>query len=146
MAFFDKLKFWKKDDDFSDLDKDFNKGFSNMDTGFSGQDTGFSNQDRYLGLPPSQGVPDVSKYERVGEQPMGPPQQFGQPSINTPSAFSAQPKPMYQEVPPSSNNPELDVISAKLDAIKASLDAINQRLNNLERAAYPEQPKRRDLW
>ncbi|MBD3164554.1 hypothetical protein GF323_05090 [Candidatus Woesearchaeota archaeon] len=143
MGFLDKLKFWKKDDDFgSSLDmKD------NFSSDMGMQDNNFSQQNS-LGLPesrnarqdnlgmPSRNMPDMSQYRGVGDlqgqndMNMSLHRQLSSNEENAP--FSA-PNQGYHEA-----SSDMQVISAKLDAIKATIDAINQRVANLERVAYEQ--------
>ena len=128
MAFFDKLAFWKRKDDFGDLGKDLGM---DKDMGM-GMDAGPS-PDLGMGLEASQ--PQQQPFQKY-------------PSVQQ-SSFqpSFQPQPAYQ-VPPSQqsyqsdsyiNSKNLEVISSKLDALRATMESINQRLANIEAIARGEQ-------
>src|SRR3989338_11259767 len=131
MAFFSKLAFWKRRDDFSDLGKDL------------GLD-----KDLGMDLGPS---PDLGMgMDTTGQQPY---QKY--PSFQAQSNFQTQPafpsQPAFQQTPyPNDdfiNSKNLEVISSKLDALRASLESISQRLANIEAIARGEQEdsrRRRD--
>ncbi len=138
----DKLKFWKKDDEFSDLDLDKDLGLG---------------KDRELGLD-FPGQENQSARPKAFEEPLG-----GEPKPERsfdPSAQTEQPQPQQyfqqqQQQPRYSQQPqsqpqqspqyaqqnvgkELEIISAKIDALRASMEAINHRLNSIEKSVTKE--------
>lgn len=123
MGFFGKLKFWKKDDEFSDL------GLGNEDLGFS------SSQSTGLGLP-KEGLPTQESPEGIA-----PKQSPEYPDLSKPYTTT----PVQQAETGSTDmykiSKEVEVISSKIDALKASMDSINQRLANLERIAEGDKKK-----
>lgn len=128
MAFFDKLKFWKKKDDFGDIGKDLGL---DKDLGL-GKDLGMD-----LSPGPS---PDLGMGLDMGQPPQQPLQKY--PSFQQPSFQpSFQPQPAFQQpsYPNDMASKNLEIISSKLDALRASLESINQRLANIEAIARGEQ-------
>lgn len=108
---FDKFKFWKKDDDFSDLD---------LGLGDDNQ-TG-------LDLPSSK---PLSPPERPSFDKLEP---SGISEMQAPPMSRAM--PMMQQGNSNNNNDlmqkELEIISAKLDTIRASIEALNHRMASIE--------------
>ena len=136
MAFFSKLAFWKKKDDFGDLGKDLGL---DKDIGM-GMGEGPS-PDLGMGLEQSQPQQPYQRYPS-----------FQQPQQGFQSAPSFQAQPAFQQPPAqpsySSNDSyiaakNLEVISSKLDALRASIESINQRLANIEAIARGEQQEQR---
>lgn len=134
MAFFDKLKFWKKKDDFADL-------------GLKGAEAGLGAD---LGLPDTGiGRPELNPDLGLGpepfrQEPMQP--QFQQQPYNYPQP-SPQPPTMMPQQPVQESRDNIEVVSSKLDVIKAKLDSVEQRLANIERIAQSEQEEhRRKTW
>ncbi len=129
MGILDKLMFWKKKDEFSDIGLG-DKPSSKVDLGL-GLEYGTNNEPpQSLGLePPAMQQP----YPQ-----MQPPSQQMPPSFgNTPNLN--QPQMQSQDYAMSKN---LEVVSSKLDALRAALDSINQRLANLEAIARGEEDNR----
>ena len=109
---FDKLKFWKKNDDFGDLDIDKELGLD---------------QENTLGL-------EAEKQEDTFQRPRMP-KAFEEEknTMNTPfEAPRVQPQPIQQPVADNSIQKDMEIISAKLDALRSTMEAINHRLNSLE--------------
>jgi hypothetical protein len=139
MGVFDKLAFWKKD---QNLGKDFGAdlGLGNMN---QGPDFGFppqQGQHGNMGLDQNMnlGMPDDMGFGNIGSGPQAPP---GQPSsMQQPFGSPLQPQqPMQSDY----KSDKFEVVSAKLDSIRYTLESINQRLANLERVAYGEQEKKK---
>ncbi|MBU0667270.1 MAG: hypothetical protein ABIC91_00335 [Nanoarchaeota archaeon] len=127
MSFVDKLKFWKKEEDFNFDDPLMNDNSTNMnmDLGLDQHKTdGLINTPD--GLPPSE-----SAFEQVKRDDSN--RSLFAQQQKTSSPFDAQPIPQ---------NKDLELISAKLDTIKAELDAINQRVQKIERIADSEHNKK----
>ncbi|MBL7056525.1 hypothetical protein ISS07_06435 [Candidatus Woesearchaeota archaeon] len=136
MSILDKVMFWKKKDEFSDLGSDpFGKGSLANDPLASnnppqdnlafGNEFNPSPQPSFgQQSPPKQQFPQPSSFQ---QQP--PP--FQQPS--SPQSFSPKSEPNYQQQDLASKN--MEIISTKLDALRASVEIINQRLANLESIA-----------
>jgi hypothetical protein len=128
----EKLKFWKKKEDFSDLglDKDISMG----------GDFGMPKPpEDNLGLPPSttnfnqpQSTPNYQPSTPIGFNQ--------QPTYQPPQHSYQQPTLMGQSQTQVQNDSvmgkNIEIVSYKLDALKAALDSINQRLANIERVAY----------
>jgi hypothetical protein len=132
MSFLDKVKFWKKKDDFSDLDlgKDFDLGSD--DLGKSPIDSSKSFSDSFNDQDNQPIQQEQSQYSAPSA-----PESFSQISDARPPDI--QSVPSYQ---PPQTSQDLQLVSAKLDAIKAYLDTINQRLANLENMARGHDEKR----
>ena len=136
MGILDKLTFWKKKDDFSDLGKDLDLG----------KDFG-----KDLGMDMNQGPsPDLgSGLEPMQSQPFQKYPSFqGQQNLPNPSFQQPYQQPAQPSYPSAANDPyiaskNLEVISSKLDALKASIDALNQRVANIESIARGEQEDQR---
>lgn len=140
---FEKLMFWKKKDDFSELDKDFGLG-NEMSLGpdlNSTQPASFG-QDNF-GLEAGH-ADNIQPFNA----PMARPQTYPQQPMVQQQPFQMQQAPQY---PPTQQDSivgkNIEIISYKLDAIKSSIDSINQRIANLEKIAYQtesfDQPGRR---
>ncbi len=140
MAFMDKLKFWKKHDDFADMDRELNT---------------LKPKDQ-LGLPSKDPISGTDTTLDFGhEEDMS----FGMTPPNDDNVFSRQPqRPLQYERPhqqsqPSISSTQLDLIAAKLETIKVSLESINHRLVAVEHALRvrdyqeTEEPRRRrGVW
>ncbi len=159
MGFFNKIMFWKKHDDFSDLglpkgsgkDAFNNIDFNNDPMGFN-QGQNFGQEDEFsatanLGYPQqngmSNGMPNAGR--QFGQQQQFPSQNgfsnYNNNSQNS-SRYGAQSYDPGREL----ENKNMEIISSKLDAVRASLDSLNQRLANLEaiaRGSEDERPKRK---
>ena len=131
MTMLDKLKFWKKKDDFPDLKLglDLGKGVGgfgkDVTSGLGGTgDLGFRPEtDISLRGPGAETVMEESK---LTPSPLGT-SSFG--------GFS-QPSPKADIMAK-----DIEIISSKLDALRAQMEAVNQRLANIE--AYMNDQKRR---
>ncbi len=144
---FDKLKFWKKEDEF-DLDsvanKDFSKEFGPT-PGLPG-DTQGTDQKPF-------GMEEKSPF---GEDFTKPSQtSFTTPDVGFPGAarsggganINQQPQPnsWQNSQPLSLQNREVELLNSKLDTLKAMLQSIDQRLNEMERTNMSDKQKQR-LW
>ena len=159
MSFFDKLRFWKKDDvQGPDL------GLQGMEPGLGqgpnlGMDlgeSGFGDVDKPMyGYPaqqaPLQGYPSPPRQQsqQQGYAQQGFQQQEYEPPVvrtfdhtKAPFQYPAQ----QQDVSPQQYvaDKNYEVISSKLDAVRAALESINQRLANLERMTQDQ--RRRGGW
>jgi hypothetical protein len=121
MGIFDKLMFWKKQDDL-DLGNINSQAGMPADMGQIPSDP-FSTE---MGIPQQQ----FGQYR----------QQMAQPQYSPQQPFSRMDYAGQQQ--PSYGNKDLEVVSAKLDALKAYMDSINQRLANLERIAEGQSGRR----
>lgn len=125
MGILDKVMFWKKHDDFSDLGLD--KGFGKDNLAF-GDDFGAGQQ---------QGYGQQSPYPQpFPQQPQFTPPSFSQQSFQQPS-FQQPSYQSYGQQDMAAKN--LEIISSKLDALRASIESLNQRLANLEALARGEE-------
>jgi hypothetical protein len=169
MGVFDKVKFWKKEEEFSDLSNLGNFGLEEKPgapaelEGLGGGFGGGLGELPPLGGPelPGIGAPthaeevqptEVSKAmgEQLGLKPSAP-----QPAQPTPQQqpYAAQPTyqapqqayPQYPQPSLGEMAKDIEIIHAKLDAIKSTLDSINQRLATIERMAGGE-PRQRYNW
>jgi hypothetical protein len=149
MAFGDKLKFWKKEEDFSDLG-DFGLG----DLGKKEASAASSDEDIFgkgFGAEPGAAEPmpgAAPGMPGAAEQPM-PTQPEGMAQPVFPSAAERAGVPAQPQVPPpqytsptDTYSKDMELISAKLDSIRATLESMNQRLANLERMAQGESKKK----
>lgn len=136
MSVLDKLMFWKKKDEFSDIGLDIGKDVGGSGMSLGKADTGFGAQgDLGLGSTPEP---------NFGAQP---PRQPSTPSFQQPPQQFAQPSFQQQSHNDYSVSKDIEVISSKLDALRAGIESINQRLANIERIAYGEQEQqRRRSW
>ncbi|PIN69498.1 hypothetical protein COV93_05210 [Candidatus Woesearchaeota archaeon CG11_big_fil_rev_8_21_14_0_20_43_8] len=134
---FDKLKFWKKKDDFAGLSD------ININTGM-GQTDPYGGHQQSFGHDP-YGQPRHDPYS----QQQG--NQFGQPHSD-PFGSNQQNFDVHP-VQGSTNfaggagggnmEKDLEIISAKLDALKSALESINQRLAHIEHIASQDDPQQR---
>ena len=128
MGILDKVMFWRKKDDFSDLGLDGKQPFGNDALAFGN---------------------DFSMGAGLGQPAMGQSQGFSQPPQNMGFSQPAYPQPSYQSYQPryepqqdmASKN--LEIISSKLDALRASIESLNQRLANLEAIARGDEDRQR---
>jgi len=105
MSFFEKLKFWKHDDEF-----DFDK-MAEKEMGLGDQPSGLDQeQKKRLGLD----EPSAFSDQHLGSS--------FQPSAPAPPAYSG-------------GNRDLELINSKLDTIKALLSSLDQRMSYLERGS-----------
>lgn len=130
MGILDKIMFWKKKDEFSEIglgDKE-NLAFGNDFSAAPG--TG-------LGPTPPGGQGYGQQYPQSQQSQGYPSSQPSMPSFSQPQ-FS-QPQPSFNNPHQEMNSKNLEVISSKLDALRASIESLNQRLANLEAIARGEQ-------
>ncbi len=143
MGILDKVMFWKKKDDFGDMDLG---GKDNLAFGDDFGQGNFPGQSAApgTGLGSDVGGRGFGSYSQQYPRPQGFQQQPypQQPSFSQPSY--PQPSNYGQEV----ESKNLEIISSKLDAIRASLESLNQRLANLEAIARgdEEQSRRRRYY
>ena len=129
MGFFDKLKFWKKDEGFDDLgDLPEMPGSPTLPPPMPGEPQ--------LGLPTplGQGLPQT---------PMPPPTEQQEFQVNEPivrPAMAQQP----QQPPIQQGGREHELMLSKLDSIKHILDNILLRLERLENKE--QRPSQRRVW
>tara|TARA_Y100000310_G_C20238641_1_gene603556 strand:+ start:101 stop:523 length:423 start_codon:yes stop_codon:yes gene_type:complete len=140
MGIMDKVKFWKKNDEF-DFDKIAGK---EMNSGVPGlhEDLGLG-QDQ-LGL-------DNKPLEMNETSPFADLDQKTNPRADplTPAPPNENPTPEKPKLnlssTPGSGKRDLELINSKLDTIKALLASLDQRVANLEKAAgSPSKPEK--LW
>jgi hypothetical protein len=135
MGIFNKLAFWKKDDD---LDFDRMADHSLGDLGQPAED----------GLATDN--PNLSSTDSFGQEPTSQSSAF--PSSTSEPAMPTAPEPMPESKVPAQQdyplpNRELELISSKLDTIKAILTSLDQRTANLETVAGVEKQKEEHkLW
>lgn len=120
---FDKLKFWKKDDDFS-MGEDFSapKG---MPEEFNTAEPSFSQH--------STEEPSFSQqpsYDHFDKGPLPGTEQY---------AWKHQ-----EQEQAAPKDREMELILAKLDAIKSELDSMHQRIRNIEQQA--DKSKQNRYW
>lgn len=122
MAFMDKLKFWKHEEDPL-------AGLGELESAFP---TG--------GGPPfPTGIPENRHTEDFGAlTPMSPHEQAPSITPAQPQFQIVQPQPLYSPVQPPLNK-DMEILSLKLDAIKNTLDTINMRLERLEHMSRGEE-------
>ena len=112
-----KLAFWKKDDNLG-IGKD-TTGLDSKNLGLDRDTTGLDAGKDFGSNDDSFNEPD---YSSVNSPPGMQRNNFNQPQRS-------------QYAPQSSDNKDLEIISAKLDALKAKMEMIDQRLANIERIA-----------
>jgi len=139
MGILDKVMFWKKKDEFSDVGLG---GKDNLAFGDDFGQGGFPGQNAApgTGLGSDVGGKSFGSYSQQYPQPQGFPQQ---------QSFSQQPS-FSQPYPQPGFNPQqemesknLEIISSKLDALRASIESLNQRLANLEAIARGDEESSR---
>ena len=151
MTFFDKLKFWKKEEV-----QGPNLGLQGMEQGLGGPglDMGEAHMDLtdqpMYGYPAQPGMPRTgraSSYPQQGFQE----QEYEPPVVrtfdHTKAAFQYPTSQQTAEVSPQQYlfDKNVEVISSKLDALRAGIDSLNQRLANVERMVQ-EQKRRGGGW
>ncbi len=134
MGMFDKLAFWKKDDDV-DFDKLADQAAGKTD------------------LPHHDNL-DMEEKNRLGldEKPMFPEDPAGQTNqlphhlqeSAMPSDATTSPTPGSAAQHPMGPNRDLELINSKLDTLKATLTSVEQRIANIEKAMGAEQKPK--LW
>ncbi len=161
MAFLDKLKFWKKDDDaFADLDKQL---------GTMPQTPGTPESQGYGPLSHEQGFTPSSDDDLLRSSDTG--LDFGKQGTHGAEGLSGfgmehpgekqtpsyeQPRQVYEVAPqaaaPQNVSQQLELVAAKLDTIRVSLESINHRLVAVERALHVQDEeevaprRRRGVW
>jgi hypothetical protein len=139
MGMFDKLKFWKHEDEF-----DFNSSVnSHMGSTPGLGDTGMPQQDD-LGLgeksPFEPNAPGAMSGTDPFDANMPPPSNnFDTPHPSSNTAYNKQ------QPQTSGTNRDIELLSSKLDTIKALLSSLDQRMAHLERAAGTGKKQER-LW
>ncbi len=155
MAFLDKLKFWKKEDSFAELDKqlgtlnpaDQQPSFdAHQPTGFESQFGQSADENLLHGASTGLETSNEPNFQSFGMQ---------HPTEKRISPFENQQRPQVFEVsqqPAANQNQQLEVISAKLDTIRIAIESINHRLVALERTMHTpeyEEPvvrRKRGVW
>ena len=96
--------------------------------------------------------PDLASEQSFTEEPAIPPA-YGQPATEGPAIPPAYGQPAtgheapaaFQQqggnISPDMLSKDLQLISSKLDTIKAQIEHMNQRIINIEKKAYEEEPK-----
>ena len=149
MAMFDKLKFWKKDDDFG-KDSGFGDGKGSADFGAgTGKDLGNDDPFRSSGI--GSGDPFGKKSSETDDpyrhsfskedtdiSIRGPGFEHGDHGASE-QRFGAEGPLKYaplQQQPQRDEmmSKDLELINAKLDAIRATIENMNQRMGAIERA------------
>ena len=129
MGIIDKVMFWKKKDEFDDLDIPTGPGPElGGAPGDFGSDLGKSD----LGPPPDFGSGPLAD-THINPSPVGEITHQG-PAAMQPTNLEPKQDFMISK--------DLEIISSKLDAIRASLDSLNQRLGAVEKMAEGGQFKR----
>jgi len=138
MGFLDKIKFWKKDDDFdTEFDNKLDQHIEKSDDLFKGDDLGLDQKPPGLGekspfdQPSTEAMPTETQPDLLAGTP---PEQ--------PAAFQAQ---QQMQAPSDTGKRDLELLSSKLDTIKAILNSMDQRIANIERSAGTVK-KEEKLW
>jgi len=147
---FDKVKFWKKDDDFGVPGSDGPQ----YDLGAPGRDDPLSHQDplaandplapdpsagfpqQYPSYPQSTPFPGSANPQRQVPQEQYPQQDQGYGQDHTPEHHGVQQR-------------DVELILAKLDGLKSELDALHQRVKKIEQATDTQasaQQQQRKYW
>jgi hypothetical protein len=131
MGFLDKIKFWKKEDDFdADFDSKLDQHIEKSDDPFKGDDLGLDQN------PP--GLGEQSPFD----QPVEKPDLLAGTTPEQPAAFQAQ---QQMQAPSGTEKRDLELLSSKLDTIKAILNSMDQRIANIERSTGTVK-KEEKLW
>jgi hypothetical protein len=140
MSFVDKLKFWKKDDDFT-FDDPLPQDMSTMPQDNLGLDS--SPNDDLLSSPPGEFNPGATVTDDLGTadlEKMGFEKVTDSPSSRSSNPMSTTSQQQSQIAP---QNRDMELISSKLDTIKAELDAMSQRLQKIEKLAEDDSDKKK---
>ena len=133
MGFLDKIKFWKKEDDFGDFDNKIDQHMEKSDDLFKGDDLGLDQKPPGLGEKSPFDQPTETHPDLLAGTP---PEQ--------PAAFQAQ-QQMQAPSGTDTGKRDLELLSSKLDTIKAILNSMDQRIANIERSAGTVK-KEEKLW
>ncbi|MCF7860924.1 hypothetical protein K9M79_01670 [Candidatus Woesearchaeota archaeon] len=130
MSIFDKIQFWKKDDDpfSSGLDTGLeNNPVESFNSGISSSSHRSMGNQPDLGLPEmGQGLPDMDSHES-GERFDAP---FNPATVrNVPNQQSTQTSSLQGDQLISK---EIEILSTKIDVLRAGIENINQRLVVIE--------------
>lgn len=125
MGIFDKLKFWKKEEDFDfstpDLEPPVFPRQNAAEPSFEGD------------FPRAQGVTEPSfnqDFQPRKPRPSSAPEFFESPSL--PRSFQERQEFQPSVSAPASAEQKIELISSKLDTIKAQLETVLQRLDRME--------------
>ncbi len=130
MGFLDKVKFWKREDDF-DFDKIAQRELKSGD---------LAETPDILNTPPP-GFEEKSVFDELSETA---PSRFAA----TPQPRSPSPRESFSSQGVTGPNRDLELINSKLDTIKALLASLEQRLASIERAtgSQPAPKQQQRLW
>ena len=135
MGILDKLMFWKRKDEFSEIGLGDKDPFGKNNLAF-GDDFGMGQGAEQPGF----GQQSFGQQPRYQQQfPQAPSQQ---PSFS-PQQFQQYQPPRYDYSQQDMASKNIEIVSSKIDAMRASLDSINQRLANIEALARGEDETRR---
>ncbi len=138
MGLFNKLMFWKKDDEF-DFDKLADEAMKRetgqQPLGFEHDPLADSNRPLF---PEEEAQTGFSQAQRPAAQSFSTPRQstFSNPSTFQQSSMSSGNQPHSER--------EIELLNSKLDTIKAMLNSIDQRLSHIEQNSGGQQ--RQKLW
>ena len=142
MSFLDKMKFWKKHDDFSfeqdtTPSEDYSGSSGKVQTYLdsTGSSDQFGMQEGESGLPPdplaAQGsTEDPLAFEHTQSRPTQG-QQLAHDYMQS-QQQTMQPPQQMQKQQRESQDQKLEMLSLKMDSIKSELDALNQHIKKLE--------------
>ena len=135
MSFFNKLAFWKKEDDF-DFDKMADQELHHQpltdppiqdNLGLESSDPNFQQpqpaHDPFASPPPTSPPPDHFNQQQHSSSPSS-------------GSFSSQPM----------QNKDMELLNSKLDTIKALLASLDQRMANIEHGSSQERKQQGRLW
>lgn len=122
MGIFDKLKFWKREEEIPQFDMDRYPGVETTPPGAELQG---------MAPPGGRGITEPPM-EDLGPAPLPPSRGMG--GIPAPSAFAPAPS-----APPYDVSRDMQVVQAKLDTLKALLDSVVGKLERIERAQQPRE-------
>jgi len=139
MGILDKIMFWKKKDEFEDID------LGGKDKLAFGDEFG-AQPGAAPGAAPGAGAlgSEMGPGMGQGQQPAPPGPSI--PSITQPTYApppAPAPPPSYPSPQADLESKNLEVISSKLDALRVSIESLNQRLANLETLARGEEEQGR---
>ena len=143
MGILDKVMFWKKKDDFGNMDLGGKENLAFGDDFGQGNFPG-QNAAPGTGLGGDVGGRGFGSYGQQYPQPQG----FQQQSYPQQPSFSQPAYPSYNNPQQEVESKNLEIISSKLDALRASIESLSQRLANLEAIARgdEEQSRRRRYY
>ncbi len=139
MGVFDKIMFWKKDDDL-DFDKLAQDAMKREEQGGSSPNGDWGMEHAPLGSPDRPLFPQDQSNQSPAQDEFKVPPMREQPNQFQNQTSQNQSNSLNQTNPQGGR--EIELINSKLDTIKAMLNSIDQRLNSIE----SEKKETKKLW